>query len=146
MIEIIPMGQSHIDKICEIEKVCFKIPWSKDSFKKELNENPLAYYIVAISGTDIVGYAGMWIIIDEGHITNIAVHPNYWNRGIGTNLIDNIITEAEKRDLIGLTLEVRQSNIKAQKLYTKVGFTPEGVRKGYYRDTGEDGVIMWKNL
>ncbi|MDK2788678.1 MAG: [ribosomal protein S18]-alanine N-acetyltransferase [Epulopiscium sp.] len=144
MIKIISMKEEHIPQIYEIEKSCFTIPWSKDAFEKELKENPLAYYIVAESKGNILGYAGMWKIADEGHITNIAVHPDFQYQGVGTLLMQGIIEEAQRNHFIGLTLEVRESNIKAQNLYKKFGFVNEGIRKGYYQDTGENAVIMWK--
>ncbi|HHW66409.1 ribosomal protein S18-alanine N-acetyltransferase [Defluviitalea raffinosedens] len=144
MIKIISMKEEHIPQIYEIEKSCFTIPWSKDAFEKELKENPLAYYIVAESKGNILGYAGMWKIADEGHITNIAVHPDFQHQGVGTLLMQGIIEEAQRNHFIGLTLEVRESNIKAQNLYKKFGFVNEGIRKGYYQDTGENAVIMWK--
>lgn len=146
MIEIIPMEKEHIDRIHEIEKACFSIPWSKESFKTELEENSLAYYNVALDNKDIAGYAGMWVIVDEGHITNIAVDPKFRLKGIGNLLIDSLIQEAKSRKLTALTLEVRQSNIIAQNLYRKFGFESGGIRKRYYQDTGEDAIIMWKNI
>lgn len=146
MIRITSMKKEHIDRISEIENICFETPWSRESFEKELDENSLAYYIVGISEDQVLGYAGMWVIVDEGHITNIAVHPDFHNKGIGSQLVRSLIHEAKNRGLVGLTLEVRQSNVKAQNLYTKFGFLNGGIRKRYYQDTGEDAMIMWKYL
>lgn len=144
MITISLMEKEHIPRIHEIEKICFSIPWSLEAFEKELDENPLAYYIVAEIQKKAVGYAGMWIVVDEGHITNIAVHPKFQHQGIGTLLVEHFIREAKRKNLIALTLEVRESNIKAQNLYKKFGFVNEGIRKRYYQDTGENAIIMWK--
>ncbi|NLK97610.1 MAG: ribosomal protein S18-alanine N-acetyltransferase [Epulopiscium sp.] len=144
MIKIIPMKEEHIPGIHEIEKSCFTIPWSKEAFEKELRENPLAYYIVAELENTVLGYAGMWVIADEGHITNIAVHPDFQHQGVGTLLMEHLIDEARSKNFFGLTLEVRESNVKAQNLYKKFGFINEGLRKGYYQDTGENAIIMWK--
>ncbi|NLM13658.1 MAG: ribosomal protein S18-alanine N-acetyltransferase [Epulopiscium sp.] len=144
MIKISPMKEEHIPRIHEIEKSCFSISWSKEAFENELKENSLAYYIVAESEDAVLGYAGMWIIVDEGHITNIAVHPDFQHQGVGTLLMQHLIDEAKRKHFFGLTLEVRESNIKAQNLYRKFGFVSEGLRKGYYQDTGENAIIMWK--
>lgn len=146
MTKIILMEKEHIDRIYEIEKACFSTPWSKESFRTEVEENPLAYYIAALEEEHIAGYAGMWVIVDEGHITNIAVDPKFRSKGIGNLLVDSLIKEAESRNLTALTLEVRQSNIIAQNLYKKFGFESGGVRKRYYQDTGEDAIIMWKSI
>ena len=93
-----------------------------------------------------MGYAGMWIILDEGHITNIAVDPTYRRQGIGQGLLDELTKLAVERGAIAMTLEVRVSNAEAQSLYTKLGFVPRGIRKGYYQDNKEDALIMWREL
>ncbi len=146
MIEIIPMTLEHIDEVFELEKICFYTPWSKVDFIREIKENKLALYFVAKDNNKIVGYSGMWHIIDEGHITNVAVMPEYRNCGIGSKLVEILINTAIERKIIALTLEVRINNFSAQKLYTKFGFKPEGIRKNYYSDTREDAIIMWKRF
>lgn len=146
MIKIIPMKEEHIDKVFDIEQNSFNTPWSKDSFKKEINENSLAHYIVAENNNNIVGYGGMWVIVDEGHITNIAVHPDFRHKGIGKTIVSSLVKEAVNRKLTGLTLEVRKSNVEALNLYRKFGFAGEGIRIKYYHDTGEDAIIMWKYI
>ena len=88
----------------------------------------------------------MWLVLDEGHITNIAVHPDYRGRGIGEKLVLAMLELARNSGIAGVTLEVRVSNNAAKKLYNKLGFVDSGIRKGYYSDTGEDAVIMWKKL
>ncbi len=144
MINIIYMNLEHIDEVSELEQMCFYTPWTKKDFIKEISENKLAIYIVAIDNKKVVGYAGMWHIVDEGHITNIAVMPQYQHCGVGSELIKKLIDIAVAKKMVGLTLEVRIGNLSAQKLYTKFGFRPEGIRKRYYSDTGEDAIIMWK--
>ena len=144
MLEIQQMTQEHIQDVLQIEEACFAIPWTKQDFEREMKENKLAIYIIAVLDGKIVGYAGMWHIVTEGHITNIAVLQEYRRQGIGNALLEQIIHIAEQKEMIGITLEVRISNIAAQKLYTKYGFRPEGFRKNYYQDTKEDAVIMWK--
>lgn len=141
--KILPFNENHIKEIYEIEKLCFATPWDIASLEGELN-NAFAKYYVAVYNDKVIGYAGIWNIIDEGHITNIAVHPDYQDQGVGDCLLDNLIKACKERNVLSLTLEVRKSNIKAQKLYEKHGFIVEGVRKKYYSDNDEDALIMWK--
>ena len=147
MIEIIPMKSEHIKQVHDIETTCFSIPWSERAFREELEKGPRAVYAVArnIETGALLGYGGMWHVVNEGHITNIAVMPDHRREGIGQLLLDYIESEAVRLEMIGLTLEVRMSNEPAQRLYTKNGFRPEGIRKNYY-ESGEDAVIMWKYL
>ncbi|MDA8233576.1 MAG: ribosomal protein S18-alanine N-acetyltransferase [Clostridia bacterium] len=143
-IRFTPMGWEHIDEILAIEAVSFPTPWSRQSFLHELSDNDLACYVVALDGDKVAGYAGMWIIIDEAHLTNVAVHPDYRGRGIGARLLEELLERAVKLGAERMTLEVRVSNQAARHLYTRMGFRPMGLRKGYYTDTREDAVIMWK--
>ena len=138
------MKEEHIDAVLHIEESWFAIPWTKADFEREMTQNQFAIYRIAVLDGKIVGYAGMWHIVTEGHITNVAVLPEYRRQGIGNALIEEMIVIAEQKEMIGMTLEVRISNIAAQKLYTKYGFRPEGFRKNYYQDTKEDAIIMWK--
>lgn len=142
-IKIEPMELDSIEKVLEISQLSFPIPWSRKSFEQELS-NVFANYFVAKSNNEVIGYGGMWIIIDEGHITNIAVHPKYRNQGVGDKILSNMIATCNEKKVIAMTLEVRLSNIAAQKLYSKYGFISEGIRKRYYEDNGEDAIIMWK--
>lgn len=144
MIETVAMSREHIQDVVEVEEACFSIPWTKEDFKREVEENKMAIYRVALCDGKVIGYAGMWHVINEGHITNVAVLQEYRKQGIGERLLQELIEIAEEKEMIGLTLEVKITNIAAQKLYTKYGFRPEGIRKKYYSDTGEDAVIMWK--
>ena len=138
------MNLSHLDKVYAIECQSFAIPWSKNDLRKEICENKHAIYKVAINNDKIVGYAGMWQVINEGHVTNIAVLESQRRLGVASKLIEALITHAKALDLIGLTLEVRISNEAAINLYKKFGFLPEGIRKEYYADTREDALLMWK--
>jgi ribosomal-protein-alanine N-acetyltransferase len=142
-IKIEPMELDSIEKVLEISQLSFPIPWSRKSFEQELS-NVFANYFVAKSNNEVIGYGGMWIIIDEGHITNIAVHPKYRNQGVGDKILSKMIATCNEKKVIAMTLEVRLSNIAAQKLYSKYGFMSEGIRKKYYEDNGEDAIIMWK--
>lgn len=144
MIELQPMTLAHLDAVFAVECESFTIPWTKNSFRKELTENQFGIYIVAIEDGDVVGYAGMWHVVTEGHITNIAVSECARGKGVGDLLLKKLIAIAIEKEMIGITLEVNVNNRRAQRLYTKNGFVPEGIRKNYYSDTKEDAVIMWK--
>ena len=134
-----------VEDIYEIEKLCFPDPWSRDALTYELGENPRVFYIVADIGGKVVGYAGLWWIDDEGHITNVAVRPGYRNRRIGEGIISVLIDFTAGEGILHHTLEVRRSNEPAINLYEKFGFRVEGVRKGYYLNNGEDALIMWRH-
>ncbi|MEW6398864.1 MAG: ribosomal protein S18-alanine N-acetyltransferase [Bacillota bacterium] len=137
------MTLADLDGVLAVEELSYRTPWSRRAFLSELTENIHAQYIVARLGQEVVGYAGMWVILDEGHVTNIAVHPDWRRRGLGERLLRELISRARARGATRMTLEVRKSNLAAQRLYTGLGFAPRGIRKGYYSDTGEDAIIMW---
>lgn len=134
-----------VEDILVVENLCFPVPWLKESFIQELSNKSLTRYICAKTEGRAIAYAGMWKIFDEGHITNIAVHPEYRKKGIGGMLVYHLINIARQENIKKMTLEVRKSNIAAQRLYFKYGFEIKGVRKGYYSDNGEDAIIMWKD-
>lgn len=144
-LEIRKMIIKDIPAVVEIEKRCFPIPWTRGAFESELKGNKLAIYLVGLIEGHVVGYGGMWFIIDEGHITNIAVHPDFQGRKIGENITKALINEATVRGIQRVTLEVRKSNVIAQGLYKKLGFLACGIRPGYYSDNREDALIMWKD-
>lgn len=145
-IKISFMKEKDIKEMAEIEKLCFTTPWSYESFLSELKDNHLAKYVVAKAENKVVGYAGMWFVLDEAHITNIAVHPGFSGRGIGDRLVKEIMNTARENMIKRITLEVRSTNNQAIRLYKRNGFIAEGIRKGYYTDTKEDALIMWKEL
>ena len=138
------MELSDIEDILVVEKLSFSIPWSRDSFEKEIVDNNLAIYLVAKVNEKAVGYIGMWKVLNEGHITNVAVHPEFRHQGIGDQLVSELLSLCEKEKIDLVTLEVRKSNQNAIKLYEKHGFVAEGIRKAYYQDNKEDAIIMWK--
>jgi ribosomal-protein-alanine N-acetyltransferase len=144
-IKIVPTLLEHIDDIMLVERLSFKIPWSRESITEEIIKNKLARYFSVKVNDRVVGYAGMWCVLDEGHITNVAVHPEFRNIGLGVMLIESLIGAAKSEGVSRLTLEVRKSNTTAQNLYRKFGFEECGVRKSYYADNGEDAIIMWKD-
>lgn len=142
---LVPMREEHLDQVYRIEKVSFPTPWSRASFLGEL-KNDFARYLVAAKDERVLGYAGMWLILDEAHVTNLAVHPDYRGRGVGRALMAGLMWLAVCLGAVRMTLEVRVSNEAAIGLYKRLGFRQEGRRRGYYSDTGEDALIMWKNL
>jgi ribosomal-protein-alanine N-acetyltransferase len=140
------MRESDLDRIMEIEVKAFSPPWSRESFLLELTKNLLARYIVAEVDGVVAGYGGIWLIIDEGHITNIAVDEKYRGLGIGNQLVEGLIQLCVDRDIKAMTLEVRKTNEVAKSLYKKYGFKEYGIRPGYYSDNNEDAIIMWKTI
>lgn len=145
-VELKSMSFEDIGQVCEIESLSFDTPWSRESFESELLKNNLARYIVAKVDGKVAAYGGMWIVLDEAHITNIAVHPDYRGGKIGERLVKELLQKAADNKAERITLEVRASNDAARKLYKKLGFIDSGWRKGYYADSGEDAIIMWKEL
>ena len=141
-IRIEPMELEDVEQVAELDKQCFPTPWSAGAYTNELH-NPSAYYIVARSDSRIVGYAGMWLIVDEAHITTIGVAPELRGRKIGERMLVNLLDEAIHRGARRITLEVRRSNRIAQNLYDKYGFAVAAVRKGYYTNNNEDAIVMW---
>jgi len=140
------MTLEDVDAVHEIEVRCFSTPWSKESFVQELSTNKLARYMVLELDGKIVAYGGFWIVVDEAHITNIAVDPSMRRLGLGKTLVQGMIDEIRKTDLYNVTLEVRASNTPAYKLYAGFGFVEVGRRPGYYQSPKEDAVIMWLKL
>ena len=139
------MAVRHLGRVLEIERSSYVTPWSERAFLSELTQNAYAHYLVALRGRAVVGYAGMWLILDEAHITNIAVHTRERGRGVGSALLDELARRAVRLGCLRMTLEVRPSNVVAQHLYREHGFEARGRRPGYYRDTREDAIIMWKD-
>lgn len=137
------MREEDLDQVMAIENASYPTPWSRGAFVREIVENVTATYVVAIQDEAIVAYAGMWTLLDEGHITNIAVHPDHRRRGLGLATLCELARRAQRQGASRLTLEVRPSNRGAQELYRRAGFEVRGLRRRYYSDTGEDAVIMW---
>lgn len=144
-ISIRPLAFDDLDAVMEVECRSFITPWSREAFEAELTDNDLAYYLALIDSNRVVGYGGMWIIVDEAHVTNIAVLPEYRGRKLGRQLIEAMIELAKSKGAISMTLEVRTSNTIARNLYESVGFKGSGLRPHYYTDTKEDALIMWRD-
>ena len=143
-VKIVPMKRTDVDNILKIEEQAYgEHHWSKDSFYGELS-NELAHYYSAFNSKDeLIGYAGAWQIIDEAHITTIAISPEFKRKKVGEALLRQILEDCYKNGIKYITLEVRVSNIPAIKLYEKYGFKSLGSRKGYYQNNNEDALIMW---
>lgn len=138
------MTKDDVESVVEIEEEAYgKHHWAKASFYDEMSNNLAKYYVAKTREGEIAGYAGTWHIIDEGHITTIAVKKDYLRNHIGEALIHQIVEDCYKDKVKYLTLEVRVSNEPAIKLYEKYGFQSLGTRKGYYQDNNEDALIMW---
>lgn len=135
------MTMADVDGVAEVEAATFPTPWSRDAFISEM-KNIAARYLVAEKDDRIIGYAGAWIILDESHITNIAVLKDERGQGIGRALTHGLMQYLSNLGAAYATLEVRKSNEVAQSLYVSLGFIKLGVRKRYYEDNGEDALIM----
>src|SRR2546425_5964185 len=142
-VEIADMALRDIPDVQEVENLSFPVPWPPNAFRHELTQNRNARYIVARLDGEIVAYAGLWLMVDEAHITTFAVRPEHRRRRIGQRLLQRLFEIAEEVGAEWLTLEVRVSNLAAQKLYEKFGFRRAGIRRHYYSDNNEDALIMW---
>lgn len=140
------MTVDDLPEIQVIERQCFPTPWSMQAFLSELTNNDCAHYMVMRKNERVVGYIGMWLILDEGHITNVAVEPGSRGQGIGTGLLTTMSAYAYIQGVRRMTLEVRVTNYRAQQLYRRLGFEGYGIRTRYYQDNNEDALIMWKDL
>ncbi|MCY7913689.1 ribosomal protein S18-alanine N-acetyltransferase [Bacillus haynesii] len=140
------MNPKDLDQVFKIEKSSFSSPWKKESFHHELFHNMYAHYLVLEVDEQVVGYCGIWIVMDDAQITNIAVSPAYRGRSFGEALLKAAMKLCRMKRAVQLSLEVRVSNHIAQSLYKKLGFEPGGIRKNYYTDNGEDALLMWVRL
>lgn len=140
------MEEKDINQIVKIENESFTTPWSRESFENELSKNSFALYTVLEDEEEVFGYCGVWIIVDEAHITNIALLPKYRGKKLGEALLRNVMDIARDKGARTMTLEVRVTNEIAQSLYRKLGFQNGGIRKNYYTDNQEDALVMWVNL
>ena len=141
------MGSDDVPAVYEIELATFPTPWTLDSFYYEMHENQYAYYVLAVDKDDrIIGFCGMWMVIDAAQITNVAVIETARGCGIGEGLMREAMRIARQNVLDSMSLEVRVTNTVAQNLYRKLDFQDGGIRKGYYTDNGEDALVMWVNL
>lgn len=133
-----------LDRIHEIENTSFTNPWSKHNLELDISNKFLTYYEVLILQDILIGYAGAYVFGDEAHISNVAIDLDYRGSGYGTRLLSHYMESLRNRHVRHFTLEVRDDNIAALKMYESLGFKPEGIRKNYYSDVGRDAIVMWK--
>ncbi len=136
------MTMADVDAVSEIEAATFPTPWSRDAFVQEMTRNVAARYLVAETDGRVIGYAGAWLILDESHITNIAVAEPQRGKGVGRKLTAALLQYLSNLGAAYATLEVRVSNERARNLYASLGFVSVGKRKRYYEDNGEDALLM----
>lgn len=137
------MCDGDVKEVLRIEELSFTTTWPPNAFRQELHENKLAHYYVGRIGDRVVAYGGIWVILEDSHITTIAVHPDFRGRKYGEILLLYLLDQAIERGASWMTLEVRESNAAAQALYRKYGFTTVSTRKGYYSDNDESALVMW---
>ena len=142
-VKIRPLQEADVEAVHEIEKLCFPMPWSEESIRHDVAENVAARWLALLEDGRLVAYGGMWLIIDEAHVTNVAVHPEFRGKGYGEQIVRALMRLAQDTCMGLITLEVRRSNQAAQALYHKVGFLDVGYRKRYYEDNKEDALIMY---
>ncbi len=138
-----PMRRRHLRSVLRIEQLVYPRPWSMGLFMSELGYRGTRVYVTARIGPSVVGYGGLMLVADDGHITTLAVDPRWHRHRIGTRILHTLAAAAIERDARNLTLEVRVGNDAAQGLYRAFGFAPAGIRRGYYAETNEDALIMW---
>jgi len=139
------LGEQHLDSILLIEGLCFADPWSREAYRYELVQNSFAHYYGCFQDECLAGFCGFWKILDEGHIVNVAVHPDFRHQGLGQVLVTHLMTACQAMGCTDMTLEARESNKAALALYYKMGFESAGIRPRYY-DNHENAIIMWKKL
>ena len=151
MNEPIEMRKEHLGQVAELETICFSDPWSYDAFENELDNERSSYFVLENKMDEsvekaIIGYCGYWKIFDEAHIMNLAVAPAFRGKHLGDVLMQEMIGHARKQDIKHMTLEVREGNKVAKKLYEKYGFKVLGMRRNYYQDNGENALVMWAEI
>ncbi|MFD1171232.1 ribosomal protein S18-alanine N-acetyltransferase [Oceanobacillus picturae] len=145
-ITIRKMEIADVDQVMEVERVSFTTPWTTDIFYQEIVDNQYAYYYVIEWNGRIVGYVGTWVVLEDAQVTNIAIMPELRGNKLGEKLFQYMLLQIKLIGATRLSLEVRESNISAQKLYRKFGLVPGGIRKNYYTDNQEDAIVMWVNI
>lgn len=137
------MVVSDLPSVLHIESVSFSAAWPQNAFTNEIRDNKLAHYFVGRLGSKIVAYGGIWVILEDSHVTTIAVHPDQRGKKLGEEMLVHLLRAAIDNGASWITLEVRESNESAQKLYRKYGFTVVSTRRGYYSDNNENALVMW---
>lgn len=139
---IVEMKEEHLDKVAQIEKETFSTPWTRQGFLDAIYQD-CCCYLVVLADNQVVAYCGLYQSMDEADITNVAVSRDYRNQGIARVMLTELMDMGRRRGIVNFTLEVRVSNVAAQRLYTGLGFESVGIRKDFYRNPVEDANIMW---
>jgi len=137
------MAEEDVDSVVKIEQQLFSKPWTKQDFINSMSDMHNIYVVAENEKQEIIGYCGIWGVLDEGQITNVAVRNEDQGKGIGFEMLTELLRIGENEGLHQYTLEVRVSNARAIALYEKLGFEKEGIRKNFYEKPREDGIIMW---
>lgn len=145
-VEFRRMKESDIEAVMYIDMLSFPKPWPENIYYEELRNNKYATYFVAVVDNEIVGFCGAWMVFDEAQITNIAIDPSHRGMGYGQGLFQYVINYGIAHGIKHLSLEVRVSNVAAQRMYKKFRLQPGGIRKNYYTDNQEDALVLWVNL
>jgi ribosomal-protein-alanine N-acetyltransferase len=140
------LKEGDLEEVLAIEQVCFPTPWTKRMFEEDTVKGNTSVFIVAKLRDTIIGYGGFWLVLNEAHLGNLAVHPQFRHQGIGSGILKKLIELARLKKATLMTLEVRETNEIARALYEKMGFRMVAIRKGYYQDTNEDAYIFLKEL
>ncbi len=139
------VSDTDLDAVADLEARCFTNPWTRDMLARELAQSDVAYvFILRFPGRDIAAFCSCWIVADELHINTMAVDPAHRRRGLGRRLMSHVMSEAARRGAVRATLEVRASNVPARQLYESLGFRVTAVRRGYYTQPEEDGLVLWR--
>jgi len=141
-----PMRKEDIVQVSEIEKLSFPTPWSYSIFSSELDEEKFAFYYVMEYQDEVIAYIGYWKLANEAHLVNLAVHPAFRRKGLGSKLLKYILEKAQNQGLDTISLEVRRFNLAAQKFYERFDFEKMAIRPGYYVETGEDALVYWRKI
>ena len=142
-LEIDTMTMADLDQVMEVEQASFSMPWSRWMFERELRDREHSHFLTVRRGSELLGYIGCWIALGEAHIVTIAVRSDFRREGIGSILMASALILAMRLGVKRATLEVRVTNVSAQRLYRNFGFEITAMRKKFYSDTGEDAYVMW---
>lgn len=142
VLRFVPLAEEYIPAILEIERNTNSAPWSERGFRNELDHKHGVFRVALLDGV-VAGYGGVWLVIDEAHITTVSVAEHHRRQHIGWKLMLELLNEAKKRGMTCSTLEVRAGNTPAIRLYEELGYTTSAVRKRYYPDNQEDALVMW---
>ena len=143
--QLVPMDRSHLAAVAALERLCFTTPWNEAMLEEELYNDTASFIVAQRADGEVLGYAGLHVILDEGYIDNVAVRPEYRRQGVADRLLDVFCRFGQAR-LAFLTLEVRPSNTAAVALYEKHGFAEAGRRKNYYENPTEDALLLTKEF